>query len=86
MNIRPYLIKSREFDFLNWKNTQNVASAIARATLLVSNNRLNEIEKSTKKFMYEQYEQNKIFSRQMNENSFILKSINDQLGIGRAHV
>ena len=30
--------------------------------------------------MHEQYEQNKIFSRQMNENSFILKSINDQLG------
>ena len=26
----------------------------------ISNNRLNEIEKSTKKFMHEQYEQNKI--------------------------
>ena len=31
--------------------------------------------------MHEQYEQHKIFSRQMNENSFILKSINDQLGV-----
>ena len=30
--------------------------------------------------MEEQFEQNKIFSRQMNENSFILKSINNQLG------
>ena len=30
--------------------------------------------------MHEQYEQNKIFSRQMNENSVILKNINDQLG------
>ena len=30
--------------------------------------------------MHEKYEQSKIFSRQMNENSFILKNINDQLG------
>ena len=30
--------------------------------------------------MEEQFEQNKIFSRQMNEDSFILKSINNKLG------
>ena len=41
--------------------------------------KLLEIEKATKKYMHTQYEQNKTFSIQLDENSSILQNINKQL-------
>ena len=41
--------------------------------------KLLEIEKATKNYMHTQYEQNKTFSRQLNENSSSLQDISKQL-------
>jgi hypothetical protein len=38
-----------------------------------------EIERSTKSFMQSQYEQNKLFTKTMNEQSTLLKNIGNQL-------
>ena len=44
-----------------------------------SHERILEIEKATKNYMHTQYEQNKTFSKQLDEHSSILKNISKQL-------
>src|SRR4051812_11720816 len=46
---------------------------------LPSYEKLIEIEKATKNYMHTQFEQNKAFSRQLDENSSILQNISKQL-------
>ena len=45
----------------------------------LSNERIFEVEKATKNFMQTQYEQNKSFMKQIDEHSFLLKNISQQL-------
>ena len=46
---------------------------------MLSDEMVIEIEKATKDFMHAQYEQNKVFSRTMDEHSSMLKNISHQL-------
>ena len=46
---------------------------------MLSDERILGIEKATKIYMHTQFEQNKAFSKQLDEHSSILKNINKQL-------
>src|SRR4051812_23008978 len=60
-------------------NNSNSYNQNYRARDLPSYEKLIEIEKATKSYMHTQFEQNKAFSRQLNEHSSILQNISKQL-------
>ena len=60
-------------------NNNNSYGHISNDRGMPSNERIIEIERATKNYMHTQYEQNKTFSRQLDEHSSILKNISKQL-------
>ena len=72
-NYRPYPNNNNGNPYRNsYENTSNDKS-------MPSYERIIEIETATKKFMHTQYEQNRVFSKQLGEHSAILRNINEQL-------
>src|ERR1041385_6085284 len=70
----------RPFPSNNYGNgNSNSYSQNYRERDLPSYEKLIEIEKATKSYMHTQFEQNKAFSRQLDENSYILQKISKQL-------
>src|SRR3954463_13775289 len=72
-NPRPYPSN-------NYGNSNSISySQTYRERDLPSYEKLIEIEKATKSYMHTQFEQNKAFSRQLDEHSSILQNISKQL-------
>src|SRR3954465_5224343 len=70
----------RPFPTNNYGNgNSNSYSQNYRERDLPSYEKLIEIEKATKSYMHTQFEQNKAFSRQLDEHSYILQNISKQL-------
>src|SRR3954468_4457627 len=76
-NPRPF--PSNNYGKNTYPTTSNSYSQNYRERDLPSYEKLVEIEKATKSYMHTQFEQNKAFSRQIDEHSSILQSISKQL-------
>src|ERR1044072_6516843 len=76
-NPRPF--PSNNYGNNTYPTTSNSYSQNYRERDLPSYEKLVEIEKSTKSYMHTQFEQNKAFSRQLDEHSSILQNISKQL-------
>src|SRR3954466_6662014 len=76
-NPRPF--PSNNYGNNTYPTTSNSYSQNYRERDLPSYEKLVEIEKGTKSYMHTQFEQNKAFSRQLDEHSSILENISKQL-------
>src|ERR1041384_1508976 len=76
-NPRPF--PSNNYGNNTYPTTSNSYNQNYRERDLPSCEKLVEIEKATKSYMHTQFEQNKAFSRQIDEHSSILQSISKQL-------
>src|ERR1043165_4733338 len=76
-NPRPF--PSNNYGNNTYPTTSNSYSQNYRERDLPSYEKLVEIEKATKNYMHTQFEQNKAFSRQLDEHSSILQSISKQI-------
>src|ERR1044071_9370001 len=76
-NPRPF--PSNNYGNNTYPTINNSYSQNYRERDLPSFEKLIEIEKATKSYMHTQFEQNKAFSRQLDEHSSILKNISKQL-------
>src|SRR3954466_1740859 len=76
-NPRPF--PSNNYGNNTYPTTSNSYSQNYRERYLPSYEKLVEKEKGTKSYMHNQFEQNKAFSRQLDEHSSILQNISKQL-------
>src|ERR1043165_8758486 len=75
----PRTFPSNNYGNNTYPTTSNSYSQNYRERDLPSYEKLVEIEKGTKSYMHTQFEQNKAFSRQLDEHSSILQNISKQL-------